>query len=180
MPALGRVEGRDADQPVHADLALQIPVGVLPAHLDGGGLDARFLAREQVDDLGLEAGALRPAQVHAHEHLRPVLGLRASRARMNGQDRVLPVLRPGEHHLHLEGFERGGAPLQALLDLGGQALVPGLGGHLPEEPHLADVASEVVERPDRAAQLGALLDEDLGLSAVVPEARRRHLDVDGG
>ena len=86
----------------------------------------------------------------------------------------------GEHDLHLEGFERGGTPLQALLDLGGQALVARLGGHLPQEAHLADVASEVVERADRAAQLGALLDEGLGLPAVVPEARRRHLDVDGG
>ena len=44
---------------------------------------------EQVDDLGLEARALRPAQVHAHEHLRPVLRLGAAGAGMDGEDRGL-------------------------------------------------------------------------------------------
>ena len=37
---------------------LQIAVGVLPGDLDGGRLDARLLARQQVDDLGLEPRAL--------------------------------------------------------------------------------------------------------------------------
>ena len=64
-------------------------------------------------------------------------------------------------------------PLQALLDLGGRLSSPASVRHLPEEPHLAGVACEVVERPDRRPMLGALLDEDLGLPAVVPEGRRR-------
>ena len=39
-------------------------------------------------DLGLEALPLRPAQIHAHQHLGPVLALRAARAGMHGHDRV--------------------------------------------------------------------------------------------
>src|SRR5215475_2877743 len=50
VTTLGGVEGGDADQAVHADLALEIAVRVLAGDLDGGGLDARFLAREQIDD----------------------------------------------------------------------------------------------------------------------------------
>jgi hypothetical protein len=97
---------------------------------------------------------------------------------VNGQDRVLLILRSGEHHLHLEGFERGGTPLQTLLDLGGKALVSRLGGHLPEAT-LADVAGEVVERADRAPHLGALLDGS-GPFGRRHEARLRHLGVDRG
>ena len=88
---------------------------------------------EQVDHLGLEAGALRPAQVHAHEHLRPVLRLGAARSRVDGDDRVLRVLGPREDDLELEGLELFREALETLLDLGGEALVAGLGGHLPEQ-----------------------------------------------
>ena len=93
MPASGGVERGDADQAVHAGLALEMAVGVLPGHLDRGRLDARLLAREQVDHLRLEAGPLRPAQVHAHEHLGPVLRLGAARSGVDGEDGVLLVLR---------------------------------------------------------------------------------------
>ena len=81
LAPLGGVEGRDADQAVHAGLAAQVAVGVLAGHLDGRRLDPGLFAGQQVDDLGLEPRALTPAQVHAHEHLRPVLRLGAARAR---------------------------------------------------------------------------------------------------
>ena len=99
-------------EPVHAGLAAQVAVGVLAGHLDGRRLDPRLFARQQVDDLGLEPRALAPAQVHAHEHLRPVLGLGAAGAGMDGQDRRLGVVRAGQHDLELELVQlapRGGA-----------------------------------------------------------------------
>ena len=65
---------------------LEVAVGVLAGHLDRDGLDARFLAGEQVDHLGLEARALTPAQVHPHEHLGPVLGLGAAGPGVDGHD----------------------------------------------------------------------------------------------
>ena len=165
------VERRDADQAVHAGLALQVAVGVLAAHLDGGRLDARFLAREQVDDLGLEARPLRPAQVHAHEHLGPVLRLGAARARVDGEDRVLPVLGPREDDLQLEGFELLAPALQALLDLGGHALVARLGGHLPEQaasPRRWPASSLKV--PTVRASSARSWTSGLRLAGVVPEA----------
>src|SRR5207245_8967342 len=41
--------------------------------------------------LDLVAPVLRPSHVHAHEHLRPVLGLRPPGARMDREDRVVRV-----------------------------------------------------------------------------------------
>src|SRR5262249_59395144 len=105
LAALGGAEGRDADEPVAAALALEIAVGVLAGDLDGGGLDARLLAREEIHYLRLEARAFRPSQIHAGQHLGPVLGLRAPRPGMDGKDGVLLVLRSGEHDLDGEGLE---------------------------------------------------------------------------
>jgi hypothetical protein len=46
VSALRRVEGRDADEAVHADLALEVAVGVFPGDGDGRRLDAGFLPRQ--------------------------------------------------------------------------------------------------------------------------------------
>jgi hypothetical protein len=156
------------------------PVRVLARDLDRRRLDARLLAREQVDDLRLEARALRPPQIHPHQHLRPVLRLGAAGAGVDRHDDVLLVLRAGEHRLELEGLERAPDLGEALLDLGVQALVARLDGHLPQHADVGRLAREVAEGPYRAGELGALLDERLGLPGVVPEARRRHLGVDRG
>ena len=51
--------------------------------------------------LALVAAALAPAQVHAQQHLRPVLALRAAGARVDGEDRVRAVVLAAEHLLEL-------------------------------------------------------------------------------
>src|SRR5712691_2237648 len=63
------VERRDPHEPVHAGLSAQIAVGVDTGDLDRDGLDSGFFTGQQVDDFGIEAGALTPSQVHSHEHL---------------------------------------------------------------------------------------------------------------
>src|ERR1019366_7471832 len=67
------VEGRDAHQAVDADFGLQQAVGVLAVDLEGGALDARSFAFQAVGHDGGEALALGPPQVHAEQHLGPIL-----------------------------------------------------------------------------------------------------------
>ena len=50
VPALVGIERRDAHEPVHAALGLQIAVGVFALDLERDGLDARFFAELDVDD----------------------------------------------------------------------------------------------------------------------------------
>src|SRR6266542_1006975 len=152
MAPLRGVEWRDADQPVDADLALEVAVRVLPGDLDGRGFDARLFARQQVDHLRLEAGPLGPSQVHAQQHLRPVLGLRAARARMDGHDRILPVLGPRENGLELEGFEPTAQPAEPLLDLRHDAFVASLARHLPEQTSLFRLGGQVLDGGKDALQ----------------------------
>ena len=91
------VERRDADEPVDAGLGRHQAVGVVAGDGDRGALDAGLVARLVVDDLALEAAALGPAQVHAQQHLRPVLRLGAAGARVDGDDGVLLVVLAAEH-----------------------------------------------------------------------------------
>src|SRR5262249_57933476 len=92
------------------------------------------------DGLRLEATPLGPAQVHAREHLRPVLRIRASLAGVDREQCVTCVVLPGEERVLLQAVElalercdersqlavgvalRG--PLADPLVLGGQAAAP--------------------------------------------------------
>ena len=67
-----------------------------------------------VDQFALEPAALDPSQVHAQQHLGPVLRFGAARARMDRDDRVLAIVLAAEHlldlaglHLLIERVERG-------------------------------------------------------------------------
>ena len=91
VPARRLIERRNPHQPVDAGLGREQAVRVVADDRERHALDAGFLARLQVDDFPLEAAALDPPQVHAHEHLGPVLRLGAAGARMDRDDRVLPI-----------------------------------------------------------------------------------------
>ena len=103
-PGVG-VERRDAHQPVHAALGLEVAVGVVAVHLEGDGLDAGLVAVEQVDLAHLEAHALGVADVHAVEHLRPVLRLGAARARVQREQGVAAVVFAVEQRGEFERVE---------------------------------------------------------------------------
>jgi hypothetical protein len=64
LAAVGRVEGRQAHEAVHALLGAEQPVGVLALGAERGRLDARLLPRAGLQQLDLEAAALRPAHQH--------------------------------------------------------------------------------------------------------------------
>ena len=78
-------------------------VGVVAGNRQCGGLDPGFLAILDFKDARLVAAPLSPAQVHAHQHLGPVLRFRTSGARMDIHDSVKLIVlsRKQELCLHL-------------------------------------------------------------------------------
>ncbi len=116
MPAGLRVERGDAHQTVDAFLRLEESVGVLSADLDLRRFDAGFLSLEQVEHLDLEAVPLRPPGIHPHQHFGPVLGFRAARARVDGEQRIARVVGAAQHVLQLEGLELCGDAIGFLLE----------------------------------------------------------------
>ena len=161
----GGVERRDAHQPVDAGLALEVPVGVVAGDLEGRRLDPGLVAGQQVHDLDLVAAPLRPARVHAEQHLRPVLGLGAAGPGVDRDDGVLPVVLAREHDGQLELAERLAAPLEPGLDLRLEALVALLEGHLPEGA-AGRPARATARRPVRLVRVRSLR------SRISPWARR--------
>ena len=102
MPARVGVERRDTNQAMHARLWPQKSVGVQPANLQHRTLDAGFFAFALVEDTHLEAAALGPSCVHAHQHLCPVLGFGATGAGADLQLRIAEIIRPAQQRFHLE------------------------------------------------------------------------------
>ena len=102
---MGGVEWRLANKAVHAPLAAQVTIGVGAGNLDRGALDAGLFALHHIEDIGGEAAALRPAEVHAQEHLRPVLRFRPARTGVDREDGVAGVVFSGELKLELEFTE---------------------------------------------------------------------------
>ena len=176
LAAVGGVERRQPDEPVHALLGAVEAVGVLAAGAEGRRLDAGLLPRARLQQLDLEAAPLGPAHHHPQHHLGPVLGVGAAGAGVDGDERVTGVVLAGEQALLLER----GEPLldrrQRLLQLGGDLRV--LLGELDEPVEVLGVGLELLERvepPLRARVLGADAPGRLGL---VPEARRAHLGLE--
>ena len=71
-------------------------VGVAPLERHRYALHAALLALELIEDLGPEPVPLRPAQVHAQEHLRPVGRLGAACTGRDREDRVALVVLAAE------------------------------------------------------------------------------------
>ena len=77
---------------MHAGLALQEAVGVVALDHDVRRLQAGLVAVEIVENFIGKAVCLGPAGIHAVEHGAPILRLRAARARVEGQQRVVRVI----------------------------------------------------------------------------------------
>src|SRR5688572_19482952 len=77
---------------MRAAFGLEISVRVWTFDRERGAADAGFIAGCRLDDVRLESAALCPADVHAHEHLCPVGGVRSPHARGDREDRIAFVV----------------------------------------------------------------------------------------
>ena len=128
--------------------------------------------------LDLEAAPLGPAQVHAQQHLGPVLGVGAAGAGADRDDGVARVVLAAEQARLLEL----GQPLldrvELRVELGGDLGV--LGRHLGELVEVGDVGLERAERLEPALGARVLRPRSRRPLLVVPEARALHLALELG
>ncbi len=172
------VEGRDPHQPVDAALGREQPVGVLALGDEARRLDPRLLPRRRLGHLDVEAAALGPAQVHAEQHLGPVLRIRAAGAGAHGDDRVAGVVAAAEQPGLLELGEPRLEPRELTLQLAGELRVA-----LRHLRQLVEVGGVGLERP-KALQAplrpGVLGGDGRRPLLVVPEAGLAHLPLEPG
>src|SRR4051794_24155846 len=169
MPARGLIEWRDADQPMDACFSEHQAVGVVAVDFERRALDPRFVTRLCIHDLALEAAALCPAQVHPQQHFRPVLRLGAAGARMNRDDRVLPIVLPAEHLLGFAGVDFLSELVEAVCQIVGNRL-PRL-RPLDEHSEVVRATAERVGQPLILLEAAAALHDFLRGPLVLPEVR---------
>src|SRR5689334_13846756 len=172
------VERRNPYQPVYADFALQQAVRVLAIHFESGALDPRAFALQAVRNHGLKALAFSPAQVHAKQHLRPILAFGPAGARMDRDDRVAMIVLAGEQHRRLQLLHQFAHALQFALDLAIHRLAfAGEFEHSVQIVHNAAYTDIVL---DALLQALALLHHFLAFFGLIPEVRRGDLGFRSG
>ena len=178
VPAVTGVEWRLAHQPMHARLRAQPSVSVLTGELYRGALDTRDFARARIDHFAGETARGTPAQVHAQQHLRPVLRFGAAGARLNVHERIVGIHLAVKHALELEiahaAFEAHGIAL----DVGCGSLVLLTFGELEELCGIGDGLGGAIELGKLAAQLRALAPQLLSLVGLLPDRRVFQLAID--
>ena len=123
MAAVRLVEWALPDEAVDATLGLEDPVDVLAAHGERGRLEACLLAGARLEQVGLEAAAFGPAQVHAEENLGPVLSVGPAGAGVDRDERVACVVLAREERVLLEAVELHAQRGDRGLDVGGHVAV---------------------------------------------------------
>jgi hypothetical protein len=120
----------------------------------------------------------RPAQVHAQEHLRPVLGLGTARARLDVEVGAVGVHLAREHASELEA----GQPLlersEVRLDLADGLGILFLDSEAQQFVGVAETGSQFVEDDDDLLELRALLAQGLRPLGFVPDIRLFQLALD--
>src|SRR6266446_9098837 len=118
VPPLVRVERGDPHQAMHAVLRGKHAVRETPVNDERRAFDAGLVAFLPLDDVDLERVSLRPAQVHAEQHLGPVLRFRSTRAGVQRDDRIALVVFTGEQRPDLQVFDSRTQGSDAVLYLG--------------------------------------------------------------
>jgi hypothetical protein len=123
---------------------------------------------------------LRPAQVHAQEHLRPVGRLGAAGAGADRQDRGASVVLAGEQQLRALAGELGVELLGRAVGLGLELGVTRLLGKLDRGLEVGGTRQQAVPQLEVVTQPVGLAQDVLCAPAVVPEARLRRARVELG
>ena len=125
-------------QPVDSRFHPQAAVGVVALDLERRSLDSRLLGGLAVEELDGEPPAPGPADIHPEQHLRPVLSVGPSGARIDGHDRVFGVVFAGKQPPEFELVELAFKAVEVLAEVVGDVFA--LAGPLGE-------GLDLVERP---------------------------------
>ena len=144
-----------------------------------------LLALGRLVDLDGEAAALRPALVHAQQHLGPVLRVGAACARVHLAHRVELVVLAREERLQLECPEPRPEGIDRLHQLGVErdVAVPlgrGLLGQLEQRPGVLERAAQRVELVEIGGHPAQLLGDRPRVVGVVPQVGLCHLRLELG
>ena len=102
VPAVAGVEWRLAHQAMNPGFGAQPAVGMGSGETHRDTFDARHFAFGDFQNFGLEAAAVAPHEVHAQQHVGPVLCLGAAGTSLDVHETVMCIHLAREHALEFE------------------------------------------------------------------------------
>ena len=81
---------------MHTVFGFEIAKGVTPYDLERGTFETRFFTRLEVQDFVGIAMRLSPTDIHAQEHMRPILRLGAPGPGVDGQQGIRRIHLPAQ------------------------------------------------------------------------------------
>ena len=87
---------------MNARLGPQPPKGIFALNVHGGRFNTRDFTLGQFGDYGFEALVFSPAQIHAQDHVGPILSLGSAGTGLNFQIGIILVLLATEHAAEFE------------------------------------------------------------------------------
>jgi hypothetical protein len=131
-----------------------------------------------VDDFAPEPAPLDPPQVHAHEHLGPVLRLRSAGAGMNCDNGIRAVMVTAEHLLNLAAVDEARELVDPLRHVGQDVFT--LACPIDEDRQVVGFGFQGIDELDFLLDAAAALENLLSFGLVAPEIRGRGARFDAG
>ncbi len=156
---------------MHADLGLEPAVRIIALDAERRTLEPRDFARGRFEKLRLPALVLAPAQIHAQQHLGPVLRLGTAGTGLDVDERVRRIHLAGEHALELELADFRGEVVDVVGDRRDRAFVVLANCEIKQIAGLAERIGQRADAADDAIEARALLAELLRALRVVPDVR---------
>ena len=144
--------------------------------LDDCAVKADAFTGDHVERLDLPAFLLGIADVHAIQHLRPILGLEAALTGIDRKDRIAFVHFPGKPGVDFESLQHGGKPLERRILFFGERGV--FSGKLGGSPSILKRGNRLFVAFDGVAQGTGLTGDLLRARRVIPEVGRSDLLVE--
>src|SRR5829696_4430234 len=176
MPPCCLIKRRDTHQPVNSGFGSQKPVGVFAFNSERYTLQSSFLARLILEHLSFESTLLGPLEIHAQQHLGPILRFGAARARMNGANSVTAIVVAGQKHFSFSKREVVFKALKQRMEFLERRLV--FLSKLKEHFRVSDLRFKVFLAFYLLFQATAILQRLLRGFLIVPEIRRGGLRLD--
>ena len=163
---------------MHTSLCGHQAERILAAQRQRDAFQSRFFARLIVEQFALEAATFRPFQIHAEQHLRPILRFGAAGARMNGHDRIGRIVFATQHLLGFGGLDLIFERVEGLLQVGEHVLA--VLGPFEQDTDIVDFLGKAVAEFDVLGKAALALQCFLGLRLVIPKLGSRDFPFELG
>ena len=170
---LRRIKGRDAHEAMHTALGLQKAEGVFADDFERGRTCADVVTGFVIDEFDFVAAALAPALIHAHQHVRPVTGLRATGAGVDHDEGVATIKRPTEKLAEFKGTHIGFELRVLLIHFAPGVHVARFFREIDESVEVSGPLLQILERSDFLFDDIRAVDRLARRIGVIPEAGGR-------